>query len=184
MTNQSEYGYVLDGTKPISVMDISSLEALSAPGTPWFALNINALEAVEVWKRLNPRSKDTVLKITEVFEPQSNLPQYEVLFINKLKLQEVIASNIDLFRYVLGPALEPNSFMEQIAESPTSLSTILNNDRALMGIVLGFGTHNSLLHNRIEVLNNVHLYSDVPPFSSNYILMYNNIDELQLRAFS
>lgn len=183
MVSQSEYGYVLENSKPISAINISSLDSLPAPHSPWFALNTYSLEAVEVWKRIHPSQSDIRLKATQAFDPKSNTTQLELLFINVPKLREAIDSNINLFRYVLGPSLESSSILNHIIESSESLSTILRDDRVLEGIVLGFGTYNSLMHSRMEVLSNICHDADILPFSRHYDLMYSSMDTLRLRAF-
>lgn len=141
MMHQSEYGYVLHHSKPISALEISSLEILSAPTAPLFDLNTYSLEAIEVWKRINPSSSAIVLKITEIFDPDSNRMRHELLFINVPKLREAIESNINLFRYVLGPSVETSSLLNHIVTSPEPLDVILKEDRVLVGIVLGFGAY-------------------------------------------
>lgn len=183
MMHQSEYGYVLHHSKPISALEISSLEILSAPTAPLFDLNTYSLEAIEVWKRINPSSSAIVLKITEIFDPDSNRMRHELLFINSSKLREAIESNINLFRYVLGPSVETSSLLNHIVTSPEPLDVILKEDRVLVGIVLGFGAYNSLMHSRTETLGNISNNADLLPYSKSCDLLYANLGKLRSLAF-
>ncbi len=86
-------------------------------------------------------------------------------FINISKLKEVIDQNINLFRYVLGATVETEQLVNKIAYSNERLEDILNNDLVLTGIVLGFGTHNSLVGGRLETIEALSLSRDCAPFS-------------------
>jgi hypothetical protein len=171
MFAQSEYGYVLDGSKPASQMNISSLGNLIAPQSSNFQTEVLAREAIPVWKKLLPVQKNFVLKISEINDESFLTSSYELVFINVQKLKETIQSNIDLFRYVLGPTINAEQLTEYIIRSQEPLDVILRDDKVLTGIVLGYGSYNSLMHSRAEEIQNAQVVNDIPPFHPHSNLM-------------
>lgn len=186
MFEHSEYGYVLDGEKPISTMNVFPLGDLIAPQSLNFKIAAYAREAINIWERLCPKQGDIVLKAAVVQENSSLGPTYELSLINKFKLKEVIRENIDLFRYVLGPTTDTENLVEYILNSQQSIVKTLCNNKVLIGIVLGFGTYNSLMHSRAEEIQNALPISDVPPFELNSAFMGDmgvcNFDDTQLKV--
>lgn len=164
---EEEYGYVLEGCKPISARQfyapasflITRDQAFSEQA---FATTLLVREAIPVWNRLCSHQTKFVLKAT----PDESGMNLEVRFIHLPLLQQVIQENIDLFRYVLGVTLESKELAERIAYSDEPLSEILGNSPILDGIVLGFGSHNSLLGGRSDAVQMVTAFSaDTAPFA-------------------
>lgn len=160
------YGYVLEGVKPIAVRTFYALSQF--PFTKnlkyaerEFTNTLLLLDALPVWNKFCSQQKHFALKAVP-FAPNS--PSLEVQFINIPKLKEIIETNIDLFRYVLGPNLKSDQLVGQIAFSPASLKDILHDDRVLEGILLGFGTYNSLIGGRLDTIDGFSLTKDFPPF--------------------
>ena len=183
MCERSEYGYVLDGTKPVSQMDVFPLDDLIAPQNTNFEVNACAREAIRVWNKISPQQSDYVLKATEIKDSTFIYPFYELTFINVPKLQAEIEANLNLFRYILGPTLDAKQLVKHILESDVPLSKVLKEDNVLTGIVLGFGAHNSLMHCRAEEIQNSLAANDTPPFIPNSSFMEENgvyqCDEIQ-----
>ncbi|NGX61621.1 MAG: hypothetical protein K940chlam9_01108 [Chlamydiae bacterium] len=186
MITYSEYGYVLEGNKPISQINIFPIDNLIAPQSRNFQTDTFAREAIRVWKKIKPTQKDFVLKATEIPSKPFNYPTYELLFINVPKLKEEVEKNLFLFRYVLGPSIETDQLLTYILFSEEPLSEILREDNVLIGIVLGFGTYNSLMHSRAELIQNALLKEDQPPFTPHSNWMRQNslvdLEEMQIRA--
>jgi hypothetical protein len=171
MFAHSEYGYVLDGSKPVSQMNVSPIGDLIAPQSLNFQIDVLAREAIKVWKKLLPEQNDFVLKISEINDERFLTPIYELVFINVHKLKETVQNNIDLFRYVLGPTINAEQLTDYIIKSRESLDAILHDNKVLTGIVLGYGSYNSLMHGRAEEIQNAQVVSDIPPFSPHGNLM-------------
>jgi peptidylprolyl isomerase len=87
-----------------------------------------------------------------------------VQFIHIPKLREVISENINLFRYVLGPNVEVEALINKLAHSSERFTDVLQNDLTLMGIVLGFGSHNSIIGGRLETIDRLSISKDNAPF--------------------
>ncbi len=186
MCTHAEYGYVLEGSKPISQMNILPLDDLIAPQSLNFQMSTCAREAIRIWTQICPDQDDFVLKATEIHDYFLN-PVYELTFINVPKLRSEIEDNIALFRYVLGPTIDSEQLVKDIIESKISLNEILQGDKVLTGIVLGYGCYNSLMHSRAEKIQNALIARDQPPFKSNSNLMdhqggITEWDEIQLKV--
>ena len=85
-------------------------------------------------------------------------------FIHIPKLREAISQNINLFRYVLGPNAEVDDLVERFAYSKERFDDIVQDDLTLTGIVLGFGSHNSIVGGRLETIDRLSISKDAPPF--------------------
>ena len=182
MMSDDDYGYVIDGVKPISVREFGSPEHLPLPHSPMFSSDICAMEVIEVWNRVRPKKVNITLKTTKIFNAEADAPRVEFLFINSKELLKAIESNINLFRYVLGPSLGAKDILKYIVEFDVSLSDILKKDLVLTGIVLGFGAYNSLMYSRTEMLQNSQCNPDIPPFSSRFGLLFPGLDSLREHA--
>lgn len=167
---EEEYGYVLEGVKPISIRNFYPLDGFPVPKDPQlaekeFIKTLLVQEAVPVWNKLCSQQKNFVLKAVISRSPGLTEPLWEIQFINVSKLREVIDGNIDLFRYVLGPGIDVQHLVDRITRSRNMLADILQNDHVLIGIVLGFGSHNSVVGGRSEKISSLSISRDSFPFS-------------------
>ena len=170
------YGYVLQGIKPVSIRNFYGLDEFPIAkdlkyAESEFAKTLLVKEVIPIWNRLCSHQKNFVLKAVNLQSPGSIEPFWEIQFINISALKRLINKNINLFRYVLGPAVHSEQIVEQIAYSDEELSNILHHDLVLEGIVLGFGTHNSLVGGRSETLLAQTISRDCAPFIPKHHLM-------------
>lgn len=169
--SSEEYGYVLEGSKPISIRNFLSLDSFPMSKNlqheeRQFANAVLVRKAIPLWNKFCSQQKNYVLKGVPLNDQVSCfLSPLEVAFINVSKLQEVIEKNIDLFRYILGPTNTVQGIVDAIAHSKQSLNAILNHNLTLTGIVLGFGSHNSIVGGRQETICALSISKDSPPFS-------------------
>lgn len=70
------------------------------------------------------------------------------MWINPEKFLEVTEKNLPLFQYIIGPKLTPSLMLKHLADPSQDVIT----DYTLLGILLGFGTQNTLPHHRVEVI--------------------------------
>jgi FKBP-type peptidyl-prolyl cis-trans isomerase len=174
--SEEEYGYVLEGIKPISIRDYYALDEFPvakdlAYSEKEFTNTLLVREVIPVWNKLCAHQKNFVLKAVALKTPKSEVPGWEIQFINMAKLRDVIDKNIDLFRYILGPVIETEQLVNNIAFSREPLPKILHNDCVLIGIVLGFGHHNSLVGGRVETLHALSFSWESPPFYPKSLLL-------------
>ncbi len=173
---EQEYGYVLEGVKPISFKHFCGLSLFPASKDiereeREFDKTLLARLAIPIWDKVCSSQKKFVLKAVCLPSSQPITATLEVQFINVDKLNEVIESNIDLFRYVLGPTIQAKRLVDEIAYSDKPLHDVLQEDPVLIGIVLGFGSHNSLVGGRIEEIFVSAVSKDSPPlFPKSYLM--------------
>ncbi len=165
---EEEYGYVLEGVKPISArqfyaLDIFPVRDMRIAEKEW-KKTLLVRETIPVWNRLCSQQNRFVLKAIPVIENETDACGYEVQFIHVSKLHEVIAENINLFRYVLGPNVEVEELVNRLAYSNERFIDVLQNDLTLIGIVLGFGSYNSIVGGRLETIDRLSISKDNAPF--------------------
>jgi FKBP-type peptidyl-prolyl cis-trans isomerase len=108
-----------------------------------------------------------------IFDPEFIAPGFELAFINISQLKTTIEENLSLFRYVLGPNLSSDDLVQRIAYSDELLCDVLKNDLTLVGIVLGFGVHNSLVGGKMEMVSSHVLIRDTAPFLPQHCFFQN-----------
>lgn len=175
--SEEEYGYVLEGNKPISVRNVYSIFCFPITKDLQYAEKefTNILffqEALPIWKRLCSFQEKFILKTAPLNLFGTVDAGMEVQFINMQKLYEVIKENIVLFRYIIGPTIEPKQLVNRIAYSEETLFDILLHNPVLIGIVLGFGPQNSLIGGRKDTIQSLSLSKDLPPFASKSLPMH------------
>lgn len=163
---EEEYGYVLEGVKPISVRNFYALDAvpMNIFSEEEFKRTVLMREIIQVWNRLCSQQDRFVLKAIPILGNEADACGYEVLFIHVPKLREVIRENINLFRYVLGPNVEIDELVKKFAYSNERFSDVVRDDLTLTGIVLGFGSHNSIVGGRLETIDRLSISKDVAPY--------------------
>jgi hypothetical protein len=109
---------------------------------------------------------------------------FGVVLVNKRETVKAILNNIDLFFDVLGENFSIYKIFKEL-ESGRSLFNLLNKNHALLGILLGFGRHNSeLFQRREEILSILEPYSIptqlncIVSQSSSYKTMQQELDDL------
>jgi FKBP-type peptidyl-prolyl cis-trans isomerase len=143
----SEAGYVLLGEKPVCIEGIISDESFAfLVGTKYHQFSVELAEGLKVLKALDISDKKVIIH-------EYNSLEYgyrHVLFINKDAFEKVVRENLSLFQYVLGPYITPSLLLKELTNSETTFSTVLKNDKVLIGILLGYGTQNALFHAKLE----------------------------------
>ncbi len=172
---EEEYGYVLEGEKPVSAKQFYPLDTFPMKDLQYsedeFKKTLLVREAIKVWNKLCSQQDRFVLKAIPIIATEVDACGFEVQFIHVPKLQEVIRENINLFRYVLGPAVEVDELVNRLAYSNERFTDVLQDDLTLTGIVLGFGLHNSVIGGRLETIDRMSISKDSPPFLSKSALL-------------
>jgi FKBP-type peptidyl-prolyl cis-trans isomerase len=171
-----EYGYVLERSKPVSIRNFCSLDDFGImrdfeDSAKEFAYSLLIRKTLDVWNRLCSHQKNFVFRVVAFKNSKLIAPGIEVQF-NISKLREVIDKNIDLFRYILGPTVTTEQMVDKIAYSDELLMDSLQYNLTLVGIVLGFGSHNSVIGGRVETISDLSIFSkDIAPFAAQSALM-------------
>lgn len=178
----SEGGYVLYDAKPISIEGIRQYNILS-PETNSHKRTVVLKEGIRTWNQLEAKSKKIIIHSYHKND-LSVTDCKHVLFINKHLLQNSIRKNLPLFQYVLGPKVTPKGFLEALISPNHTFHELLKNDQVLIGIILGFGTENSIHCGRTEKIDSaIFSYSDRIPFQSklrDLPELYQNFEQLLL----
>jgi len=149
LLSQSQGGYVLYGNKPICIEAFPHREEGSVFLAKWIHVHSTELKrGALLWKqlKLGRYCKNYVLHVCD----NPNNQWQDILLINKKELSTIIQTNLALFQYVLGPHVTPATLSAQILNPTQSFASVLHNDRALIGILLGYGTQNALHCSRAE----------------------------------
>lgn len=164
LLTDTEAGYVFFGSKPICYYKVST-EDIPLIDSSSHELEIKLRLGVQWWLLAEPLQKNDnyKLKITKQADA------YEILCINKAAFLDVVQKNISVFQYILGPALKPELLFEKIINSATPFYDLLNHDNTLVGILLGFGTTNSIIGARKEFILDFYLAKPNLPYKPVYL---------------
>ncbi len=168
MIGDSEGGYVLFDKKPVCIHRFHFQDCFLGENEK-HRLSVYLREGAEQWKKSNLLSKQSNI-IIHSYNNQDSLAKNTIhlLFINKKLFLETVEDNLPLFQYVLGPSITPLELLAQLTNPDHSFHAVLKNDKVLIGILLGFGTQNSLYVSRIENLEEALLSKEQPPYKSQY----------------
>ncbi len=143
LLTESQGGYVLYGNKPSCIEGFANREEGTYFLANWVHVFTTKLkEGALIWEKLglNKYYKNYLLY---VYEKPVDEWRHLVL-VNKQSLLLIIEANLPLFQYVLGPKVTPNELLDALSNSKGNFDSVLNYDRALIGILLGYGTQNAL----------------------------------------
>lgn len=141
---EGSVGYVLYGNKPMC--NVLIYEDLN---TPEIFQESNQTLGYEFINKLNNNPSN---KNYPIIEYKSN-GYREIIFINRAAFIKVVNNNIHLFRYILGSTLTADSFLDQILQKEKGFYEAIKCNKLILGILLGYGTQNSLIVSREEDLS-------------------------------
>ncbi len=162
---KSEAGYVLYGKKPVCIIGFRVIDILS-PNSYTHRTSVALKEGACVWKRISPKESNILV---HVYDHNDSLAKncIHVLVINKRLFHKTVQENLPLFQYVLGPDVTPEKLLDALIAKDASFSSVFKNDNVLIGIILGFGTQNSLYGSRMEFIQDYLMSGEHPPFRQN-----------------
>lgn len=141
---EDDFSYTLFGEKPMSFSGVikNSLD----PIENIYHLLPNCSAQLFLWK-----SAET-FKVYREYLDQNYLCIFNenpkgtfIYFIHKKAFLKTIETNIDVFLKELGEDFTPSSFLSEILEEKKPLLEIIHYHEGILGILLGYGRHNSLL---------------------------------------
>jgi hypothetical protein len=177
---QTEAGYVLEGVKPMCILGTGDNDEILA-GFPLHKTSIILSVGIGVWNdKIQPHIDKTEF-IIKYFTNQDSLNHSRyLLFINRDLFLKVVNDNLSLFRYILGPTITADNLLIKLTSDEADFSAILGgHNNVLVGILLGYGTENSLLVSRLEWLGSRIYSGEVFPFISSK----SNIKNLEYSFF-
>lgn len=158
MLVNSQGGYVLFGSKPScgeGIFDIKS--NIGHLGTRLHVRSSILFLGCKVWNRYFANISGA--KISIILKKETSLGNwaYVVYWINKEKMLSVVERNLPLFQLSLGQSLTAQSFLDRFSEMDLK-------DNALIGIILGFGTKNSIYGKRCDQFLSYTFSKELLPF--------------------
>lgn len=158
----SEAGYVMYGAKPVCIMGFSIEDKFNVENE-LHRMDVDLFEGVKVWKELKPQNENLIIHVYE--EPDSLVPQYKhLLVINRGLFFAIVQKNLSLFQYILGPEVTPSSLLTELLKPNSTWHSTLKDSKVLIGILLGFGTNNSIYESRLEALQDYLFQGENIPF--------------------
>ena len=143
--------FVLNGTKPAGCSDFLGPQYHQYT-IHWRGYNKSTLfrKGYETWKKYEHLFPSTSFCFSYYEDTDDDL--IDVTLINKSLFLKAISDNIEDFKAVLGSDITPEILLEKIISKQAPLEKVLNHHPCLIGIVLGFGKHNSSLFYRRSLL--------------------------------
>lgn len=143
MVSYECFGYVLFGDKPMSAGGFDTHFTLQNSLSEGAVKQRRLYLGWKTWEKyasLFP-SKKFILRISK--NPIS--PSfYWIVLINKDACLKCIESNLKIFRAILGDSITPQSILDKLETTEDIFGNVLNQNDCLLGILFGYGTHNSI----------------------------------------
>jgi len=145
--------FVLKGCKPVGLSDFLGPEYY-LPTIHWRGYRRSALfkRGYEIWKKYQHMFPSINYCICYREDEEDDDQGFYVYLINKKNLLNIVSENIERFRFNLGTDVTPEILLEKIINEKKLLTEILHGNAELLGIILGYGKHNSQLFYRRETL--------------------------------
>lgn len=174
MVEDSEAGYVFYGHKPVCIHGFNARDYFLGENES-HATSTYLREGAKHWKQITKGLAPQEI-ILHIYEVEDSLAKncIHILFINRSLFHKTVQENLSLFQYVLGPDITSEKLLNRLIDPKEKFHTVLRNDKVLIGILLGFGTQNSLLVSRIENLEDALFSHEQIPFKS-LISRLNNV---------
>ena len=167
LMEDSEGGYVLFNQKPVCVTAYEVKDSFFV-NNERHKESVALKEGSAIWKKLNKNKSDIIIHVSQSKDPQ--IPQFtHILVINKPLFHQIVQKNLSLFQYILGPSVTPQKLLEELVCEDQPFHALLKYDKTLIGIILGFGTENSLYASRVENIYEASLKENIPFLSPNLV---------------
>ncbi len=130
-------GYVLYGKKPVDLEGFRDRER-TFPGSPERRSSVLGSLGLKYWHEIAPDFKNQKYILFDSLSPEGN----EIVFINREAFNKVITENSLLFEHKFGVGIAPDDLLDELVLG--GFSSVFKEKTALQGIVLGYGTENSI----------------------------------------
>ncbi len=157
-------GYALYGEKPV-YLDNSVNEYSTCIGTRSHKYALETLEVMDIWEQGYSKGDRCDYSLCIINSIANSLGSDNlVLLINRKAFLRVVNENLSLFQSRLGLSLTAEGLLSKIKDPGFSASALFKGNTALLGILLGYGTKNSLLYERgSQVIKPAFAYGPLPP---------------------
>lgn len=173
---RTTFSYTLFGDKPASWFVISLPEF---PKIKSFKRIIyGQTEQIPLWSRWQTwkqyENKFPLKKYILIEEDDHKLPfRKDIFLINKQHFIKTVNQHIDIFHVALNRKISGEGLLQEMEHKSSFRSVLLNSD-LLLGILLGFGEHNSVLYQQRENLSL--LYQKYEPILSQDAPLFKKLE--------
>lgn len=165
---ECEGGYVLHGAKPMCMTGFRTHDNFYGEYDS-HRHGVYLKEGARLWKNIPDAGKNDVIIHIYDRPDVSVSSMIHVLVINKKIFCQTVKENLSLFQYILGPNITPETLLEKLTEPSSTFNEVLKGNKVLTGILLGFGTQNSLHVSRIEELQDGYYnYAEEIPMQNKF----------------
>jgi len=177
MIEDSEGGYVLYEKKPVCITGFHVVDTFYGE-CELHKQNVCLREGAKYLNKFKSLLKNDNLMIHVYDQTEGpNDNWIRILFINRSLFLTTVKENLSLFQYVLGPEVTPEGLLDKLTCPKESFHSVLKKDEVLIGIILGFGTQNSLRGARFENIQKKLVAAEELPFKN---AVYNQENGLKL----
>ncbi|MBS0621841.1 MAG: hypothetical protein JSR80_02640 [Verrucomicrobia bacterium] len=140
----SQLGAVLFGDKPVCLEGLDGQPANCIIDSTSTLMSSCYRQFLSVWNRIASEEAPFA------FIPGTTDWGDIVLWVNKAAFLTVVEENLLFFQAILGPLLTPEGLLQEFLTPGVNPLKVLRFNKALFGILLGFGKDNSSFYARIE----------------------------------
>ncbi|MDR2539270.1 MAG: hypothetical protein LBC45_01395 [Chlamydiales bacterium] len=143
MIFEQNFGYALFGNKPVSLAGYflnPSLDAIFFNKKSFFFPVVEAWSMLEKNVLCHLQGNYILLKQVNRVKNDST---FQAIIVNKSSFLQTVTDHLDLFCELLEEKIDPKELLDEVILNQKSLWDILKGNRALYGIILGYGEKNS-----------------------------------------
>ncbi len=153
MVSYQYFGYVLLGHKPMIMLQLYTNNIRFDPDEKEIFKYTRLWRGYTIWQKYFSSLKmENYLCRSYRHKEEPNYQTF--IFLKKDKILAVIQDNIELFKKKLGLSITAESILKQLETKDHILEEVLKGNHDLLGILLGFGSHNSRTYQKSRNLLN------------------------------
>lgn len=141
LVSYQNFGYVIFGNKPIAWAHITTKSIIFDKEKACCLKSNHLLHGYNTWLKYS-HSINLEKFILRSYPHKHDPSTHEILIINKQKVLQVIQDNISLFNRKLGQFIKPIHILNEL-QTKENVLEVFRGNHDLVGIILGFGVHNS-----------------------------------------
>ena len=141
---EEDFSYTLFGDKPMSFSGLSHQNMPHEIYVPRSSRHLPIGQSFEIFKKLRNKFPND----EHIFVLNEDKDGIFIYFINTKAFLQVIEANIDVFLKELGENFTASAFLQELQEEKRPVLEIIHHHEGILGILLGYGRHNSLLFQR------------------------------------
>lgn len=166
LVTYENFGYVLFGKKPMAWMHLNVKSVLFDKENPKIWKYNHLLEGYKTWLKYQHllRMENYVFRN---YPHKDDDSFHTIMFFKKQKILEIIKDNLSLFKENLGLSMTPEKILRDLETKYNILEEVFHGNHYLLGILLGYGVHNSAQFQKRYLLFRQKLLS--PPYNNEIL---------------